>query len=169
MPTAAIVLGVLLWAAAATQSPPPAYIPPAPEQPLPYSHKQHLALGGLDCATCHTMPEPGDAATLPSTSVCMTCHTRMKTDSPSIQQLASAHASGEAIEWKRVYRVASFVSFSHKPHVKGRDPAACETCHGAVRDMDVMQRVKDVSMASCLQCHEEKQAPTRCDACHDPR
>jgi hypothetical protein len=168
MPTVALVLSVLLWAAAAVQSPVPTYVPPPPVQPLPYSHKQHLALG-LQCATCHSMPEPGDAATLPSTAVCMKCHAQVKTDSPHIQKLAGANASGEAIDWKRVYRVASFVTFSHKPHVKGREPATCETCHGEVREMDVMQRVKDISMGSCVQCHEEHQAPTRCDSCHDPR
>jgi len=31
-----------------------------PEQPIPYSHKQHIALG-LTCKDCHTNPDPGDA------------------------------------------------------------------------------------------------------------
>jgi hypothetical protein len=30
---------------------------PAPEQPLPYSHKQHLAFG-LECKACHANPDP---------------------------------------------------------------------------------------------------------------
>jgi len=31
---------------------------PPPVQPVPYSHKKHLAQG-LDCKDCHTNPEPG--------------------------------------------------------------------------------------------------------------
>ena len=37
---------------------------PAPVQPIPYSHKKHLALG-LDCKTCHRNPEPGKLMTFP--------------------------------------------------------------------------------------------------------
>lgn len=163
-----VCLVLALRAVAAAQSPAPVYIPPPPEQPLPYSHKQHLTLG-LDCATCHPVPEPGRAATIPPTSTCMTCHAQVKIDSPAVQELARAHGSGEAIAWKRVYRLPSYVDFSHKVHVSGTRAATCETCHGPVREMDVMQRVKDISMASCLACHQERQAPARCDSCHDPR
>ena len=159
---------LLLGAIGELHTTPQVYVPPPPVQPLPYSHKQHLALG-LECKTCHSMPEPGNAATLPPTATCMTCHVRVKTDSPFIQELAASHAAQKPIEWKRVYRLPDFVSFSHKVHVSGREPATCDVCHGAVRDMDVMQRVKDISMAACLECHQEKRAPARCDSCHDPR
>jgi hypothetical protein len=38
----------------------PSKNPPAgPVQPIPYSHKQHLAVG-LECKNCHEMPEPSD-------------------------------------------------------------------------------------------------------------
>ena len=141
--------------------------PPAPEQPLPYSHKDHLKLG-LGCATCHTMPEPGDAATIPPTGKCMECHAHVETDSLAIQQLAAAHEKGELIEWQRVYRVPSFVFFSHKQHVIDA-VMPCETCHGAVREMEITQKVKDTSMPACMACHEERGAPNTCDTCHDPR
>ena len=39
----------------------------------------------------------------------------------------------------------------------------------SVRELDVMQRVGDISMAACIDCHQQKQAPARCDTCHDPR
>lgn len=146
----------------------PVYVPPPPEQPLPYSHKQHLALG-LTCAACHSMPEPGQAATLPPTATCMTCHARVKADSPAIQKLATAHAAGEAIPWTRVYKVPDFVFFSHKVHTTGAAAAGCDVCHGPVSDMDVMQRVRDISMPACMDCHQQKQASVRCDACHEPR
>src|SRR5436309_10482558 len=77
------------------------YVPPAPEQPLPYSHKQHLAKG-MACKDCHPMPEPGDHATLPTTAKCMTCHAEVKKDSPAIQKLADYQKKGEEVPWKRV-------------------------------------------------------------------
>ena len=152
----------------ALQQPVPAYIPPPPEQPLPYSHKQHLALG-TTCVVCHAMPEPGRAATLPPTATCMTCHIRVKTDSPAIQKLAAAHAAGEMISWKRVYQVPDFVFFSHKVHTMGAAATSCDVCHGPVNQMDVMQRVRDISMPACVECHQQKQASVRCDTCHEPR
>src|ERR1700693_2204016 len=40
---------------------------PAPEQPIPYSHKQHLAFG-LKCQEGPTNPEPGMLMTFPDTA-----------------------------------------------------------------------------------------------------
>lgn len=168
----ALILAFFLLAnsmAALTQQlPVPVYVPPPPEQPLPYSHKQHLALG-LTCAVCHSMREPGQAATLPPTATCMTCHARVKADTPAIQKLATAHAAGETIPWRRVYQVPDFVFFSHKVHTTGAAAAGCDVCHGPVSEMDVMQRVRDISMPACIECHQQKQASVRCDACHEPR
>jgi hypothetical protein len=52
---------------------------PAPEQPLPYSHKTHVGMG-LPCQLCHTNPAPGKQMTFPATSTCMKCHTTLVTD-----------------------------------------------------------------------------------------
>ena len=60
---------------------------PAPEQPLPYSHKQHLAFS-LQCKDCHTNPDPGTLMTFPPTSKCMQCHVTIAKDKPAIQKLA---------------------------------------------------------------------------------
>jgi hypothetical protein len=38
--------------------------PVPPKQPVPYSHKQHLAMG-LQCKNCHTSPDPGEAMGIP--------------------------------------------------------------------------------------------------------
>lgn len=46
-----------LWAAGVGLS--AQYVgPPAPEQPLPFSHKTHLALK-LQCQICHEIAAPG--------------------------------------------------------------------------------------------------------------
>src|ERR1700719_499765 len=82
--------------AAAAQTAP--YIPPAPVQPLPFSHKLHLSKS-LECKDCHTMPEPGDQATFPATAKCMACHVEIKKDSEAIRKLADYHKKQEAIPW----------------------------------------------------------------------
>jgi hypothetical protein len=75
--------------------------PEAPVQPIPYSHKQHLALG-LKCKECHTMTDPGEMMGIPEASKCMTCHVSIKKDSPAIQKLAAFANAGRPVPWIRV-------------------------------------------------------------------
>jgi len=139
--------------------------PPPPEQPIPYSHKTHLAQG-LKCVDCHETAESDDHATLPATSTCMGCHSNVKTDSPHIQKLKEWDDKNETVPWRRVYRLPEFVYFSHKQHVTDAK-VGCETCHGNVPQMEVMQKVRDISMAACIECHKSKSAPVNCDTCHE--
>src|SRR5690242_15460042 len=90
---------------------------PAPAQPIPYSHKKHLALG-LDCKDCHTNPEPGKLMTFPDTGRCMQCHTVVAKEKPTIQKLASYAKSKQAVPWVRVYTVLPGVEWSHRPHLQ---------------------------------------------------
>src|SRR5437667_3398475 len=86
--------------------------PPAPVQPLPFSHKTHVS-NGLACKDCHAMPDPGDQAGIPATSKCMTCHIAVAKDRAAIVKLAEFHKKQEPIPWKRVYRVPEYGVFSH--------------------------------------------------------
>jgi hypothetical protein len=54
------------------------------------------------------------------------------------------------------------VYFSHKQHVTDAK-VTCDTCHGDVPQMDVMQKVKDISMAACIECHKSHAARVNCD------
>ena len=139
---------------------------PPPLQPIPFSHKQHLGMGVLDCKDCHRMPEPGYFASLPDTGKCMLCHEKILSKSPSIQKLAVAHRKGVAIEWKPVYRIPDYVYFSHKEHL-AQENTTCQACHGLVRKMDKMQKVKDISMPACMGCHRAPMASVACDYCHE--
>jgi hypothetical protein len=136
-------------------------------QPIPYSHKTHLALG-LQCQQCHTIPDPGFSATFPKEEACMACHQTIKADSPAIQKLAEFHKNEKPVPWERVYRVPDYVWFSHELHHK-EAKVACETCHGPVAERDVLGKEKSTSMASCMTCHAEMQAANECDVCHDHR
>ncbi len=136
------------------------------EQPLPFSHKKHVSQG-LECQGCHSIPDPGFAATYPSEETCMACHSFIKTDSPHIEKLVSFKTQGEQVPWVRIYRVPDYVWFSHASHVL--DAAVeCDVCHGLVAERDVLFQEKPTTMASCMDCHSTHGAPLDCDFCHDP-
>lgn len=138
--------------------------PTGPVQPLPYSHKTHLALG-MQCATCHTNPDPGVLMTFPKTAACMQCHNTVAKDKPSIKKLADYNESGETIPWVRVYKVVPGVEWSHRKHVQAG--MTCEMCHGDVAKLDVMAMIKTTtSMVSCIDCHKAHNAPVTCETCH---
>jgi hypothetical protein len=162
-----VLASILLASIAVAQTAPQKYVPAPPEQPLPFSHKKHLALR-LECKECHAMPSPGEQATFPPTAKCMSCHATIKTDSPAIQRLTGYDRNKEEIQWKRVYRVPDFVFFSHETHVVQAN-LACEDCHGNVRELEVMRKEKPTNMAACMDCHRSKDAPVACDSCHAPR
>ncbi len=108
----------VLGAALAAQPPPEA-------QPLPYSHKQHLALN-LKCPDCHTNPDPGDQMKFPATAKCMSCHVAVAKDKPTIRKLAEYAKSGEPIPWLRVNNVSAGVYWNHRSHLQAG--IACENC-----------------------------------------
>jgi hypothetical protein len=137
-----------------------------PEQPIPYSHKQHLALN-VTCKDCHANPDPGEAMSFPALSKCMTCHLAIKKDSPAIQKLATFDRNKQEVPWVRVYKVPGFVYFSHKTHLAAG--AKCEECHGQVAQRDRLFRESDLSMAGCMSCHRERNAAQGCETCHDAR
>lgn len=142
--------------------------PPPPVQPIAYSHTTHAA-AGLQCAVCHTTATTEDHATLPPTATCMGCHATTRPDSPDVQKLAAYAARGELVPWRRVYRVPDYVYFSHATHMGSDRKLTCASCHGDVAEMTVMQKVRDISMAACIECHKTNTAPTECDSCHERR
>jgi hypothetical protein len=155
-----LVAAGILWIAQAVPS------EPAPvSQPIPYSHKTHIALG-LKCQQCHPDPDPGAAMTIPAVSKCMECHTSVAKDKPAIQRLAEFSRTEQPIPWVRVYSIPTWVSWNHRSHLKAG--TTCEQCHGAVAQMDVMVKATQVTkMAGCLDCHREKHATLGCNSCHD--
>jgi class III cytochrome C family protein/cytochrome c7-like protein len=137
---------------------------PAPEQPIRYSHKQHLAFG-LKCQECHTNPEPGKLMTFPDTAKCTQCHVTIAKDKASIQKIAQYAASNQQIPWVRVYKVIPGVNWTHRAHLAVG--VKCETCHGDVSQLSAMSEVTSVvTMYSCLNCHEMNHAKTTCETCH---
>jgi hypothetical protein len=137
---------------------------PAPDQPIPYSHKQHLALG-LECRECHENPQPGKLMTIPDADRCMQCHVTIAKEKPAIQKLTEYASSKQPIPWVHVYRVLPGIEWQHRAHLDAA--VKCETCHGQVRQMEKVSEVTSVTtMYACLHCHELNHAKTACETCH---
>lgn len=146
-----------------------------PDQPIPFSHKLHAGDNKIPCQYCHTGAAISRHAGVPPTQTCMNCHSVTRTDRPSIQKLAAAHETGEAIPWVRIHSLPDHVYFDHRPHVNAG--VACQTCHGEVQKMTRVTRVMDMRMGACLACHRDPGAalsaassvtrgPENCYACH---
>jgi hypothetical protein len=140
----------------------------APEQPIAFSHQTHTQ-AGVQCLYCHPGALRSQVAGIPSVQKCMGCHTIIATDSPTIQVVAGYWERQEPIPWVRVNVQPDFVFFSHQAHLGAS--LNCETCHGDVGQMDVVQPVVKMDMGWCLNCHleqpQEKIARLAdCLACH---
>ena len=137
----------------------------AKPQPLPFSHKLHTQFL-QECQDCHQISSDGWTMSYPPEGKCMTCHETIKADSPAIKKLAEYAAQKKPVPWVRIYEVPDYVYFSHRTHVN-KAKLDCETCHGPVRERDVLTKEKPTSMPACISCHKEKGAPTGCRTCHD--
>lgn len=61
---------------------------------------------------------------------------------------------GGPIEWTRIHNLPDHVYFNHEQHVSvGK--VECQTCHGAVEEMDVVQQYSPLSMGWCINCHRQ--------------
>lgn len=160
----ATVASCLLVAAAQT---PPTAPPPAPKQPVDFSHKVHAGQLKLKCNMCHANKDPGETMGIPTAAICMQCHSSVKTDSPEIQKVAEAAKSARAIRWNRVYTIPTFVFFSHRAHLQAG--AACSDCHGQVAERERLFREADISMGGCMACHAKQGASNDCTFCHEQR
>jgi hypothetical protein len=137
----------------------------APEQPVPFSHQQHVVSLHLGCRTCHTNPEPGKQMAFPAVSVCMGCHAAIATEKPGIKKLTEYAKSDQPIPWVRVYTLLSAVSWTHRNHLQSN--VQCESCHGSVGALPAMREMTAVtSMASCISCHQSRHVSVQCVTCH---
>jgi len=151
---------LLLWLPfAAAQAP--------QEQPVPFSHRAHAGTLKLKCKMCHPNPDPGEMMRVAAPSVCMQCHSAIKTDSPEIQKLAAAAKDNRELKWVRIYWIPSYVDFSHRAHLEAGN--RCEDCHGEVVARDRLVREGNISMGGCMDCHRAKKVSIDCGFCHEPK
>lgn len=128
----------------------------AVEQPVQFDHRHHVQDDAIECRFCHDTVERTGPAGMPSTDLCMGCHSQIWNESPKLELVRTSYFTGSPIRWNRVYQVPDFVYFNHAIHVnKG---VGCASCHGRVDQMPEVIQVPTLQMAWCLDCHR---APER--------
>lgn len=135
----------------------------APKQPVAYSHQLHAGELKMDCRYCHAYAERGPHGAVPPTQVCMNCHKQVKKDSPALQVVRDSWKDGtgdESIKWVRIHKLPDFAYFDHSAHLgvgvgENRAAVGCETCHGRIDQMVVVKQNQPLSMAWCIDCHND--------------
>jgi hypothetical protein len=129
------------------------------EQPVPFSHKHHVAGLGLDCRYCHTSVEVSAFAGIPPTQTCMNCHSQIWTEAAVLEPVRASWRDDKPIEWTRVNDLPDFAYFNHSIHIhKG---IGCATCHGPVDQMPLMYQEHPLQMEWCLDCHRQPERYVR--------
>ncbi len=151
---AVLLIGGVVWVAAEIERSP--WVSDAGvhrNQPIPFSHEHHVRGLGIDCRYCHNSVTESASAGMPSTQVCMTCHSKIWTNAAVLEPLRQSWETGTPIAWQRVHNLPDYVYFNHAAHItKG---VGCTTCHGQVDRMPLMLQAAALNMEWCLTCHRE--------------
>jgi len=161
----------------------------APEQPIFFQHTRMAGMpnwttdangrevnrGGFDipCRYCHTMPYKGRHSTLPSTDICMNCHSTVGQDKEWVLVLNGYWERSEPIPWVKVHDLPDFVYYDHSAHLnavddKGKLKLDCVDCHLDVENHEVVAVQTAFNMGWCLDCHRKPDMATStdCVVCH---
>lgn len=122
-----------------------------PIQPTAFPHDLHVAQLGMDCRYCHSFVEVAAHSNIPTTQVCMNCHSQVQKDNPKLKAVFDSWTTGRPIEWVQIHKTPDYAYFYHSVHVNRG--VSCVSCHGRVDQMETVYHAQPHSMAWCLDCH----------------
>lgn len=136
-------------------------------QPIQFNHQKHVKDVELECSTCHEYYSTGASSGLPSLSTCQGCHEEAQGDSAEEQKLLKLIASDPKASFNKLFRLPDHAYYSHRRHV-GAAGLQCETCHGPIAETVAPPRypLVRITMATCINCHVEKNVKNDCTNCH---
>lgn len=159
-----------------------------PIQPIHYSHKIHAGDNGIDCKYCHSSSRTSKTAGIPSLNVCMNCHKNISevAESTATPEHSKAFYDGEIqklyaavgwdgqkytgvtkpVKWVRIHNLPDFVYFNHSQHVIVAG-VECQTCHGPVETMEIMEQFSSLTMGWCVDCHRKTDVKMEGNAYYD--
>ena len=137
-----------------------------PDQPIKFSHQLHAGTNGINCKYCHNSAEKGKSAGIPSLNVCMNCHKYVQSGPQyGKEEISKIYAAldydpatqkygnkPKPIQWIQIHNLPDFAYFNHSQHVKVGG-IECQTCHGAVEEMEVVKQYSPLTMGWCINCH----------------
>ncbi|MRT15717.1 c-type cytochrome [Vitellibacter sp. q18] len=150
----------------------------APVQPIHYSHRIHAGDNQIDCNYCHSSARKSKHSGIPSLNVCMNCHKNISEVAPetATEEYSKEFYDGEIaklykavgwdvenqqytgktepVKWVRIHNLPDFVYFNHSQHVTVAG-VACQTCHGEIQTMEVVEQFAPLTMGWCINCHRE--------------
>lgn len=144
----------------------------SPKQPIAYSHKVHAGEFEIDCNYCHTGVTKSKNANIPSANICMNCHSAItkgtKTDggTAEIEKIYAAIENNKPIEWVRIHNLPDLAYFNHAQHVQVGG-VECQTCHGEIQEMEVVEQFSNLTMGWCIDCHRTTNIKTKDNAYYD--
>src|SRR5947208_3663735 len=130
-----------------------------PVQPVAFPHNIHVEQLGMDCRYCHSFVEVAAHSNIPTTQVCMNCHSQVQKDNPKLKEVFTSWQTGKPIEWVQIHKTPDYVYFNHSVHVNRG--ISCVSCHGRIDKMDVVYHHEPQSMDWCLECHREPERALR--------
>ena len=130
-----------------------------PAQPVPFPHDVHVAQLGMDCRYCHSFVEVAAHSNIPTTQMCMNCHSQVQKDNPKLAPVRDSWAKGLPVQWVQIHKTPDFVYFNHSAHVNRG--VSCFSCHGKVNEMPVVYQHESQSMSWCLDCHRNPENALR--------
>src|SRR5689334_21211988 len=125
---------------------------PPQKLPVRFDHALHLK-AGADCVTCHDPARKSVRASdlnLPKHAACEDCH-------PGFDHTVQKEPA-------RIELPAPNLLFNHKVHVDRK--VDCQVCHGQMANVQLATRMQLPKMATCLTCHDGRQASGECKTCH---
>jgi hypothetical protein len=129
------------------------------EQPVQFDHRHHVRDDNIDCLFCHDTAIRADTAGIPSTELCMGCHSQVWPDSAILEPVRRSYFTGAPIPWARVHDLPDHVHFNHAVHTHGG--IGCVSCHGRVDQMAAVYQVEPLSMEWCISCHRDPESHLR--------
>jgi len=70
------------------------------------------------------------------------------------------------IEWVRIHNLPDLAFFNHAQHVEVGN-VACETCHGEIKEMEVVGQHANLTMGWCVDCHRKTELNTKGNKYYD--
>lgn len=140
-----------------------------PAQPIKFSHVRHVQKNKMECQYCHFTVNKSSYAAIPEVESCMGCHGMLvkgqtEEQQKEIQKIVDYYEAGEPIPWQKVHVMPNHVKFNHKRHTKAG--VSCESCHGQIPEMEIVERVSSMKMGWCISCHREEGTSIDCATCH---